>query len=1501
MSNMAPDEVNVILKKALEKITILKQELKVVSRAKNEPIALIGGCCRLPGEINSLDSFWEKLKSGNNSISGIPEDRWNNDKYFHPTAHRKGSYNSPFGGFIKEALAFDELYFGLSETEAVNLDPQQRLLLELSVHALEHAGMPFKSIAKTSTGIFLGLGSDDYGHKHTSNYLDIDTQIGLGTNRALAAGRLAHFLDVNGPVMQLDTSCSSSLLAIHLACQSLRNGECDMALAAGVNLILTPNAHVGFCQIGALSATGQCRTFDKAADGYVRGEGGGVAVFKRYSDAVRDKDNVICLVSGSAVNHDGKSNGLTAPSGVAQESLIRKALKNANLKTEDIQYIEAHGTGTKLGDPIEVNSIGKVFEQAKSLQKPIYIGSVKTNIGHLEAAAGISSFFKTALSLHHGEIPPTLNFLKPNPYISWDRYPISVVTKKMNWPKCKTRAAGVSGFGMSGTNVHCILTPPPNLPERNVNKKKYIEFQHSLHALFISAKCQNALRQLSESYLGLLSNLDIDISKLCTSSILKNNNYKYRIAIIGESRYDIHKKLASAISNGFTKNESNDNYIFLNESPSPSSLLKTITYLRKTLKPYAMFFDQIASWTEKWSDFSLEYYLNKSNDKLPEKVLLLLAIAHFYSMINCFKRFGMAIRGIGGSSLSGEIVSAHFANSLDIKKAVKVIINSSHNFDHDDDFWQHLNSLIKSNSNSETQLIFSSNNSHKKIIESFENSQIVDIDICKIGQNWFIGAPSNIQELTLQPDSFASLMPYTVPNVWNQMIQMLTKAYLTGENVDLSSVYERTPNDGITLPFYPFQKKLFCRKGGVGTRNEVTLKPLTQKKMIENSLLSSGLSEEGKSLVPKVLANKNLELDLNSSPKSYLYGFHWKVQDMFFGTETLLESPLISSVLLIGFNLEELLSVKDSLLEDKIDCTILLFDTSKSVNSLQTDFKVYEQKIREWESNVKRNGFVVFIPNQSAKERAVFNWQYYHLQSLECITRAIFASKLVKLKVIGRGAFPVDRNVPVLVLQGNIWAMIKSIDIEYPEMFAGMLDMCPEHQTSKQLEADIVRKFIINESASESWLALRQHGTVVPRLKPILLNSNVSKRELTGNYLISGGLGDIALKLAKWLVQRGAKNIILVCRNTTLDENVKAALEIFARDGCKVTVSSCDITDKTSVRNLFKEIHRHLKLECVYHLAGVMGSLKPFIESESMETISIINAKVQGTLNLGEQLQKFSIPQFVAFSSIASTWGAKYQVNYASANGFMESYCHNLNTRGIKATCLNWGPWLNTAMAASRDIQQSLLERGIIPLEDESLSLLHDLQINNFTSATIANMDWDIFLPLMNIHKPRHLFEYIPVNNLLKNFDQQTSEQTFLVKELLDIPSNLRQERLQNHLREQLAITLNISENEIPIEDSFSDFGLNSLKAIEFKNSLEDNLGIGVPVSALFDYPTLKLMADYIDRELYTTCEDKSTIEQNDTFVDAYNENFADVELSRLDDKSLESMLIEKLKTVEGL
>lgn len=533
------------LQRAFLALEDAEARLAARERAAKEPIAVIGLGCRLPGAADDPASLWQLLREGGDAVIPVPTDRWDHDAFYDPDPEAPGRIATRFGAFLRQVDRFDPAFFGIAPREADGMDPQQRLLLEVSWEALEHAGQAPDRLQDTLTGVYVGACSSDY------TYLQLksgdtglfDAHFTSGIAHSVISGRLSYLLGLHGPSLTIDTACSSSLVAVHLACQALRNSECRLAIAGGVSLLLSPELFIALSHSRMLAPDGRCKAFDAAADGFGRGEGCGLVVLKRLSDAVADGDRILALIRGSAVNQDGPSSSLTAPNGPSQEAVIRAALHFAGVAPSAVGFIEAHGTGTQLGDPLEMQALASVYGDDRDPGHPLIVGSVKTNIGHLEAAAGVAGLIKLVLALRHKTIPPHVHFHEPTPHIQWSRLPLLVPREALAWePIDGRRIGGVSSFGFSGTNAHVIVeeAPPTDTVERHVRPERGNLFA-------ISARDPKALVELAARYDQTLATMNDDatLADICRTTNAGRCHFAQRAVILTSDIDGLRKGLTS--------------------------------------------------------------------------------------------------------------------------------------------------------------------------------------------------------------------------------------------------------------------------------------------------------------------------------------------------------------------------------------------------------------------------------------------------------------------------------------------------------------------------------------------------------------------------------------------------------------------------------------------------------------------------------------------------------------------------------------------------------------------------------------------------------------------------------------------------------------------------------------------------------------------------------------------------------------------------------------------
>lgn len=656
-----------VTKRALLAMREMRAELQALRGKPDVRIAIVGMGCRFPGA-SSPEAFWDMLCNKRNGVTEVPAERWDSARLFHPDSRMPGRITGRWGGFLELADRFDAAFFGISPREAPHVDPRQRKVLEIAWEALEDAGIPPLSLAGSATGVYVATLSSDYDTLLCENYGRISASTGTGTANSIIANRLSYLFDLHGPSLTLDTACSGSLLAIELACRSLRSGESSLALAGGVSMNLLAKGDVFFSAAGALSPTGSCKTFDASADGIVRSEGAGIVVLKRLSDAIEDGDRIYAIIRGGAINHDGASNGIMAPSSEAQKRVLREAYKNAGISPGDVQYVEAHGTGTPLGDPIEVLALANALAEGRN-GMPLMLGSVKTNVGHMEAAAGVASVIKAALAMHHGVLPPNRHFEEWNPRMPESPFPIQVLSEPKAWSaNGHPRYAGVSAFSFGGTNVHLVLEEAPATGaalDRNEAEETFV--------LPLSAKSPAALRDLTEAYRRHLDAAaeGAELRDVCFTAAARRSHHHLRFAAVGSNLGEMSGRLAEYQENN--REIAKLAFVFSGQGSHWKGMGE---HLRATEPVFRTVFEECDRLFQKQAGWSVIEQI-RSGERLDETDISQAAVFSMQvGLCALWRSWGIEPDAVLGQSL-GEIAAAHAAGALSLQSAVSVVHHRS--------------------------------------------------------------------------------------------------------------------------------------------------------------------------------------------------------------------------------------------------------------------------------------------------------------------------------------------------------------------------------------------------------------------------------------------------------------------------------------------------------------------------------------------------------------------------------------------------------------------------------------------------------------------------------------------------------------------------------------------------------------------------------------------------------------------------------------------------------
>lgn len=798
MDNLSPTKQAILALKQMQK------KLSTLENAKHEPIAVIGMGVRFP-QAQNPEAFWQLLQQKQDAIESIDLKYWTDKLHSQPHLQSilKQEKSIAYGGFVPHLQEFDAQFFQIAPKEAISIDPQHRLLLEVSWEALENAAIAPERLKGTKTGVFVGICGVDYWHQLLSlkNKKEIDAYLTTGNTHSMASGRLSYFYGLTGPSLSVDTACSSSLVAVHLAINSLRNQECEMALVGGVNRVISPQISLNFASAGMLSSDGRCKTFDSKANGFVRSEGCGVVVLKRLQSALDGGDRILAVLCGSAVNQDGRTSGITVPNSLSQQEVITQALANSRLSASEISYIETHGTGTSVGDVIEIEALKAVFTADESRKNPLILGAVKTNIGHLEGTSGIASLIKVILSLQNEQITANLHFNNPNPLVNWQELPFIVPTTPQLWAKSEQRRiAGVSAFGFSGTNAHVIVSEsPPQLP-KSINHQTIKLSSSSIATIFtLSARSQKALQELVSKYVKYIEvHPELSSQDICFTSNIGRNHFNHRLAIIVNSTSELQQSLIK-----WSTNQSQGNIwqgkVQTRNIPKVIWRISDLNGAKILNQPQLLAIEP--KFTKNWETGTqvLNQLLKKvfSLQELNQSYLneIINKIASIYSLAQLYISWGIKPDLLLQSEGIGTFLAGCLAGIFDLETTFNLILI-------------HLANLtpveklsFASQFNYSTPKIplflpFSSSSSNQELIKA----------------NFWTNPTLNDKNRSIQTqDNHDQTIEFELCKLDNQtkITEYLALFYVIGINIRWLGVHSYYPCQKISLPTYPFQRQKY--------------------------------------------------------------------------------------------------------------------------------------------------------------------------------------------------------------------------------------------------------------------------------------------------------------------------------------------------------------------------------------------------------------------------------------------------------------------------------------------------------------------------------------------------------------------------------------------------------------------------------------------------------------------------------------------------------------------
>jgi acyl transferase domain-containing protein/acyl carrier protein len=1496
-------------------LVALKQaraRLEAAERAVAEPIAVIGIGCRFPGGADGPDEYWRLLLDGFDATTEIPRDRYDVNAYYDSRPGLPGKIYAREGAFLPAVDRFDAAFFAISPREAANLDPQQRLLLEVAWEALEHAGQAPDQLRGSRSGVFVGIGRSDYVNRLLRAAPEFLTAWhATGNGLCYGPGRLAHVLDLNGPNMAIDTACSSSLVAIHLACQSLRLRECDLALAGGCHVHLSPQIAIMLSMSRALAADGRCKTFDAAADGFGQGEGCGIIVLRRLSDALGRRDNILALIRGSAVNHDGHSSGLTVPNQAAQEQVVRDALASARAAPREIGYVEAHGTGTALGDPIEVEALAAVFCRDRPHADPLRLGSVKTNVGHLEAAAGIAGLIKVVLSLRHQQIPPHLHLREPNPRIAWDDLPIRIPTRPVAWQRgAKPRLAGVSSFGMSGTNSHIVLQEAP-VAAPSVN-----ECERPIHAVALSARSLPALREQArrlETHLALHE--DLPLADVAFTANTGRTHFPVRVGLVSASTAELSRGL-SAVASGET-----GPVILPEEDPEPPGVVFLCSgqgsqYFAMARQLYATqpvirhVLDRCDTILRPLLQASLCEVLFDANDGRLDQTLYTqpALFALEYAMAELWRSWGVVPRAVLGHSV-GEYAAACIGGVFTLEEGLRLVAERSR--------------LMQALSGGRMAAVFASESLVRQAIgASGEDASVAAINgaanvviagsdralravlarleaeaigfreltvshafhsammdpvltafataagnvnyaaprielisnvtgrlhkeaptakywtdhlretvrfadgldtLVRRGHRIFVEIGPGNALVTIARCHFGDLSPLLLPSMlrgkqeWGPLLETLARLYEHGVGIDWTGFDRDYRRQRVPLPTYPFERQRFwCDEA--------------------DDVVSPRQSEH----IPAY--RLRWQDDTGSLPRRderKREAGYWIIFADHDG---------------IGERLGHLLEAHDQacVYVTAGNAIARVSPTRWIVNpELPADFSRLIEDMAQF----------------AACAGIVFAWSCQGSRAAEPSADELMASQMHScggaLRLIQALAMRGECKVPLWLLTRNavaersgrpevpdlshasIWGMGKTVALEYPEFWGGMIDLPDQADDDALMQALLV----LETERGEDYILTSGGRRFVARLEPFNgpAAAPVAMRS-DACYLITGGLGDLGLHVARWMVDRGARHVVLMGRREP-SPAARAAIADLRRRRATVTTVSADAAEAADVRRLFAQIAASLPpLRGLVHAAGVEGHAA-FADLDGPALERVLRPKVMGAWLLHEQTSGLDLDFFVCFSSIAALWGSKGQAHYAAANAFLDALAHYRRRRGLPALSIGWGPWEGGGMAGPA-ARNRLARLGIGSLNpDDALRALERSLSCGEAQIAIADVNWERFRELYALGRKRPLLE----NIALAETGEIARPPQFprrLDAEFGHLSATERRDWLLAHLQHEVSAVLGRSEAEPPdVRTGFFRLGMDSLMAVDLTDRLARDFQVPLSATLIFNHPTIAELAAHLAKE----------------------------------------------------